>query len=75
MKTTSADQSHDFIRVFWTNVFLCEKLLKRDIGVYYFQPWAIALHTKGVGREAGSIETPSTATDMLYVIRFLQKNT
>lgn len=48
---------------------------KRDIGVYYFQPWASTLHTKEGGQEAGSIEAQAQATDSLYVIRFLQKNT
>lgn len=36
MKTTSADRSHNFIRVFWTNVVFCEKLLqKRHWGILF----------------------------------------
>lgn len=39
---------------------------QRDIGVYSVQPWAITLHTKGAGQEAGSIEAQAQATDILY---------
>lgn len=48
---------------------------KRDIGVNDFQPWALTLHTKEGGQGAGSTEAQAQPTDILYVIRFLQKNT
>lgn len=50
-------------------------LAKETLGYTIFNPEHQHCIPKGAGQEAGSTEAQAQATDILYVIRFLQKNT